>query len=147
MADLAVQLLQIESLADAAEVEHKLRGLVLSDSAADVEAIKVKETAIQKLCDLLVKNGNAAGLRELLSQLRDFFSVVPKAKTAKIVRAIIDSIAKIPGSQQLQVGRECKRLHRVHADSDLRRRRCARSRSNGPRRRSGPSLGRESSCD
>lgn len=102
--DLAAQLKEGEELAalNLEEAVVKLRGLVLSDSN-DVEAVKVKEQTIQKLCDLLVKAGNAKALSDLLAQLRDFFAVIPKAKTAKIVRSIIDAIAKIPGSTQLQV--------------------------------------------
>ncbi len=36
-----------------------------------------------------------------------FFNTVPKAKTAKIVRSIIDSIARIPNSTELQVWGIC----------------------------------------
>ena len=39
----------------------------------------------------------------LLTELRPLFAVIPKAKTAKIVRTIIETIAKVPNSAQLQV--------------------------------------------
>ncbi|GAX78892.1 hypothetical protein CEUSTIGMA_g6331.t1 [Chlamydomonas eustigma] len=102
--DLAAELKAGEDLASSNlnEAVKKLQQLVLADSINDVEAIKLKELAVQKLCDLLVKSQDATGLRDLLSKLREFFNVIPKAKTAKIVRTIIDSIAKIPGSTQLQ---------------------------------------------
>lgn len=83
-----------------ADAIPKLRGIVFGDGD-----VGVKEQAIQVLCDAYVKQQNAQGLRELLSELRTFFGAVPKAKTAKIVRSIIDAIAKIPGSTQLQVRR------------------------------------------
>ena len=59
--------------------------------------------AIQRLNDLYVKEGNAGALRDLLTELRPLFAVIPKAKTAKIVRTIIETIAKVPNSTQLQV--------------------------------------------
>lgn len=105
MANLAEELKAGEELANSnlEEAVKKLKGLVLSEENNDAEAVKVKEQTIQTLCDLLIKAKDAAGLKDLLSQLREFFNVIPKAKTAKIVRSIIDSIAKIPGSTQLQV--------------------------------------------
>ena len=51
-----------------------------------------------------MKQADAPGLRALLTDLRPLFAAVPKAKTAKIVRTVIDSIAKVPNSTQLQVG-------------------------------------------
>jgi hypothetical protein len=83
-----------------------LKEFLATDTAegADPETIKAKEQAITQLTDLLVQTADAKGLKDLLSQLRGFFNVIPKAKTAKIVRNIIDSIAKVPGSTDLQVG-------------------------------------------
>ncbi len=59
--------------------------------------------AIQKLGDLYAKQEDAAALRKLLTDLRPLFANIPKAKTAKIVRTIIETIAKVPNSTQLQV--------------------------------------------
>uniref|UniRef100_A0A7R9V1V3 PCI domain-containing protein n=1 Tax=Chlamydomonas euryale TaxID=1486919 RepID=A0A7R9V1V3_9CHLO len=103
--DLEAQLKAGEKLAetDIDAAVSQMKGLVLDSSCNDADAVKVKEQTIQKMCDLLVKNKDATGLSQLLSQFRDFFNVIPKAKTAKIVRSIIDSVAKIPGSTQLQV--------------------------------------------
>lgn len=82
-----------------------LRDFIVSSpaDAADPEAVKTKEQAITQLTALLVQSQDAKGLSDLLPLLRGFFANIPKAKTAKIVRAIIDSIAKVPGSTQLQV--------------------------------------------
>ena len=61
--------------------------------------------AIQKLGDLYAKQKDAEALRRLLTDLRPLFASIPKAKTAKIVRTIIETIAKVPNSTQLQVRR------------------------------------------
>lgn len=79
----------------------QLRDLVTGGHPNDAECLKVKEAALQKLCDLLVKQHDAAALRGLLTDLRTLFAAIPKAKTAKIIRTVIDSIAKVPHSTQL----------------------------------------------
>lgn len=60
--------------------------------------LKVKEKSLDDLIRALVFVEDAQGLRELLHALRDLFQCIPKAKTAKIVRGIIDGIGKIPNS-------------------------------------------------
>lgn len=59
----------------------------------------VDSTMLILLCCVLT----AQALSALLHQLRPFFNSVPKAKAAKIVRSIIDSLALIPGTTELQV--------------------------------------------
>lgn len=94
---------------------ESLREVVVGPHPNDAECLKVKEAALQKLTDLLVKQGSAPALRNLLTQLRPLFAAIPKAKTAKIVRTIVDSIAKVPNSNELLVsgmgmlGREAKK--------------------------------------
>jgi hypothetical protein len=83
---------------------QQLHQTVFADTASDAESVKQKEEAIGQLSDTYVKLQDAKALTELLSQLRPFFGVIPKAKTAKIVRNIIDQIAKIPKSTDIQVG-------------------------------------------
>ncbi|KAK8979098.1 hypothetical protein V6N11_007552 [Hibiscus sabdariffa] len=67
------------------------------------DALRIKEQAITNLSDLLRQENRAEELRSLLTQLRPFFALIPKAKTAKIVRGIIDDVAKIPGTSDLQI--------------------------------------------
>ena len=84
--DLAAELKAGEELASSGALEAaalKLKNLLLANSINDVEAVKTKETAVTKICDVLVKKKDAVALRELLGQLREFFTVIPKAKTAK----------------------------------------------------------------
>lgn len=104
-ADLKKKLDDIEAVQDTgpAEAIVGLRSIVLDDSPNDAESIKVKEQAIQKLADLHAKLKDAVSLRQLLTDLRPLFGVLPKAKTAKLVRTIIDAVAKVPGSTQVQV--------------------------------------------
>ncbi|GJX56954.1 26S proteasome non-ATPase regulatory subunit 11 [Tanacetum coccineum] len=82
---------------------------VLDNPAASSEALRVKEQAISKLSELLREESRGEDLRALLTTLRPFFSLIPKAKTAKIVRVIIDSVAKIPNSTDLQISL-CKEM-------------------------------------
>ena len=72
---------------------------------ADVsdEGVKLKEQALESLCALLVRERNAAALAALLRELRPLFAAVPKARTAKIVRQIVDRLGEIPGSGETQI--------------------------------------------
>lgn len=81
----------------------QLKQKVFGDHPTDAEAIKQREDAIGQLSDAFVKQQDAKALTDLLSQLRPFFTAIPKAKTAKIVRNIIDQIARIPNSTDIQV--------------------------------------------
>jgi chromosome condensin MukBEF complex kleisin-like MukF subunit len=84
--------------------EAALRAVAFAEgAAADAETIKVKEAAVALLSDALTQQKKAAELAQLLEDLRGFFAVIPKAKTAKIVRTVIDQIAKVPDSTELQV--------------------------------------------
>ncbi|GAB2235437.1 hypothetical protein Droror1_Dr00025862 [Drosera rotundifolia] len=83
--------------------------LVLENPSSSSEALRIKEQAITNLTELLKQESRAEDLRSLLTQLRPFFSVIPKAKTAKIVRGIIDAVAKIPGTSDLQISL-CKEM-------------------------------------
>lgn len=91
-------------------IQH-LRGIVIESSSdvtsasSDPEIVKIKEQAVQQLCEAYVKAQDAPGLRDMLTQLRSFFGTIPKAKTARLIRLVIDSIVKVPGSTALQVSR------------------------------------------
>lgn len=73
---------------------------VNADAKADV---KRREAAVQKVSSLLVSAGDAGGVRQLLAELRPSFASIPKAKTAKIVRQLLDSLAAIPGTTDVQL--------------------------------------------
>lgn len=97
-----------DSIAQALEAENPSEAIsilyrVLDGPSSSSEALRIKEQAITNLSDLLRDQNRAEELCNLLTQLRPFFSLIPKAKTAKIVRGIIDSVAKIPGTSDLQI--------------------------------------------
>jgi 26S proteasome regulatory subunit N6 len=64
---------------------------------------KDKETVLLDLAQKLAAAGMAAELEALLIDIRQLFVTMAKAKTAKIVRAIMDYTALIPDSLPLQV--------------------------------------------
>ncbi|KAL3155551.1 26S proteasome regulatory subunit rpn6 [Trebouxia sp. C0009 RCD-2024] len=81
----------------------KFRDILLGEQANDAESIKVKEQALQSLANLYAKQHDASSLRKLLTDLRPLFTLIPKAKTAKIVRTVIDTIATVPNSTSVQL--------------------------------------------
>jgi len=87
-----------------AAAEGTLREIVFSISAADGdECTKIREKSVIALGDLYVSHGHIVKLQQLLEEIRPLFTSLPKAKTAKIVRTLIDLMANVPGSEQLQV--------------------------------------------
>lgn len=105
MADLQSKLQAAEELVAArpAEAIPALKDVVVGPHPNDAESLKVKEKALDVLASALLTQHDAGGLRALLTDLRPLFAAIPKAKTAKIVRTVIDSIAKVPESTKLLV--------------------------------------------
>ena len=112
---------------DPAKAVTLYRGVIFGEGGTDGESVKVKESAIDALAKLQAKSGDAQGLRAMLTELRPLFKVVPKAKTAKIVRNIIDILATVKGHDEPRWS-------------------CARNRWRGRARRSAPSSAIASSC-
>ena len=104
MGDLQAQYQSATEKSEPMEAVASFRSIVLECDSNDADAVKVKEQSIQKLADLYAEQKNAAALKQLLIDLRPLFGIIPKAKTAKIVRTIIEAIAKVPDSTLLQVG-------------------------------------------
>ena len=105
MASLQQRLADVKEYVDARPQQAiaDLKDIALGQHPNDTESIKIKEQAIQLLADTLAKQQDAAALRQLLTDLRVLFAAIPKAKTAKLVRNVIDAIAKVPNSTALQV--------------------------------------------
>lgn len=87
---------------DSAEGIAALRAIIATEGK-DSELIRVKEAAIGSLTTALADAGDAAGLRDLLQSLKPLYVNFAKAKTARIVRTVIDALATIPNTAELQV--------------------------------------------
>lgn len=103
MAELRVKLDSAAEQSSEEVTEQIYRDVISGNSPNDAESIKCKEEALQKLCDLKVSQKDAVALRKLLTELRPLFAKFPKAKTAKMVRNLIDAISKVPDATELQV--------------------------------------------
>lgn len=76
---------------------------ILKNPKNDDEAVKIKEKCIYRLAKLHTENGNFTDVMNLLRSNSEFFSEIPKAKTAKIVRNILDIVAQVPNSEHVQI--------------------------------------------
>ncbi|CAE7861029.1 Psmd11, partial [Symbiodinium sp. KB8] len=83
------------------EAEAGYRSILAAEGGP--EADKIKEAAIYKLAKLLARLQNAEALVALLEEVKPFFAGIAKAKTAKIVRTIIDMVGRIPDTVDVQV--------------------------------------------
>ena len=92
----------LEAALAAAAPADALRNLILSPLHGD-DDLRVKEAAVNKLSDLLVAARDMDALRGLLTFLRPYFAVIPKARTAKVVRGVIEALSRVPGSTEVQV--------------------------------------------
>lgn len=89
--------------AEALEVKERdgdaivmLKAILASTETSEL-ALRVREKAIYHIGKLYGKLGKANELKTLLTELRPFFSLIPKARTTKIVRSLIDLLSKLPG--------------------------------------------------
>lgn len=97
-----------ESKSDPLEAEALYREIIAAESKEsnvaepEEDVAKVKELAILQLAALLVRNENASKVSGLLKSLHSFFATIAKAKTAKIVRGLLDAVSKAEDAAELQ---------------------------------------------
>lgn len=91
-----------EACADSAQAEIELRAIIAADEKGDA-ASRAKEGAIAALATLLVKNDRASEVVKLSKEIRPFFANIAKAKTAKIVRGLLDAVAREGGDTNVQL--------------------------------------------
>ncbi|KZT69876.1 PCI-domain-containing protein [Daedalea quercina L-15889] len=65
--------------------------------------LRQQDTALVKLAELYQAEKNAKGVAEVITLSRSFVSTTAKAKTAKLIRTVLDCFNNIPGSQQIQI--------------------------------------------
>lgn len=85
------------------EESIKILTFLLHSDSAIKDSTKVKEAAILALGKIYAELSKTQELTELIQQIRPMFASFPKAKTAKIVRSLIDLSGLIPNSQGLQI--------------------------------------------
>ncbi|KAF2299151.1 hypothetical protein GH714_030811 [Hevea brasiliensis] len=85
--DSIAQALEAKTPSESISIYYRM----LENPSSSPDSLRIKEQAITNLSDLLRQENRAEELRSLLTQLRPFFALIPKAKTAKIVRGIIDA--------------------------------------------------------
>jgi len=76
-----------------ASTEQTLQGIIFFAGEQNEDVNKVKEQAIYKLGRLYGMSGKTSELLKLSKDVRPFFDSISKAKTAKIVRSLIDIVA------------------------------------------------------
>mmetsp|Transcript_29014 Transcript_29014/g.71122 ORF Transcript_29014/g.71122 Transcript_29014/m.71122 type:complete len:435 (-) Transcript_29014:122-1426(-) len=76
---------------------------IFTDECDGEELNKVKEQSICKLGELFADQQRVEDIQKLMVEIRPFYNTIPKAKTAKIVRTLIDLVAKVPGGQKAQL--------------------------------------------
>ncbi|KAF8343361.1 PCI-domain-containing protein [Amanita rubescens] len=74
-----------------------------SRDAEQSQGLRDQETALVKLGELYRDQKNAEGLAQVITLSRSFTSSTAKAKTAKLIRTLLDFFNTIPNSQQVQI--------------------------------------------
>ncbi|KIM37949.1 hypothetical protein M413DRAFT_448211 [Hebeloma cylindrosporum] len=67
------------------------------------QSLRDQELALVRLGELYRDQKNAQGLAEVITQSRAFMSSTAKAKTAKLIRTLLDHFSAIPDSQKIQI--------------------------------------------
>ncbi|KAJ1028098.1 hypothetical protein NDA13_003546 [Ustilago tritici] len=86
------------------EGERILKSILSNQSSsADDAFLKEQEASLLRLGELYRDTKDANALAETVCSSRTFMSNIAKAKTAKLVRTLIDYFEDIPGSRQTQI--------------------------------------------
>ena len=88
---------------DAEIAELRARVFDGSTTTSSQTTIKSKEAAIEALGTAYASRDDAGAFATLFAELRPMFADAPKAKTAKIVRTLIEIMGTINGNDALQV--------------------------------------------
>lgn len=75
---------------------------IISNEELD-EFAPLFEKALIALLSVYVSIGNATKYQDLLNHLQKYFLIIPKARIAKLVRLIIQSLRKLTNSRDLQI--------------------------------------------
>ena len=76
---------------------------VIAKEDPEHQLVKLKEESVYHITKLKAKKGDSTLLKHLLTQLETYFNSLAKAKTAKIVRQIVEIVSRSVTSVELQV--------------------------------------------
>eukprot|EP00755_Sulcionema_specki_P007364 Sspe_Gene.38069::Locus_18353_Transcript_1_1_Confidence_1.000_Length_1426::g.38069::m.38069/K03036/PSMD11, RPN6; 26S proteasome regulatory subunit N6 len=80
---------------DAAKAERVYRQIIAADCTADqLKGVRAKELAIFALGGVLAQQKRTADIKALLDEIRPFFAIIAKSKTARIVRKLFDLVSE-----------------------------------------------------
>ncbi|KZT00062.1 PCI-domain-containing protein [Laetiporus sulphureus 93-53] len=65
--------------------------------------LRLQDSALVKLAEVYRDQNNAKGVADVIHLARTFVSSTAKAKTAKLIRTVLDCFNTIPDSQQIQI--------------------------------------------
>ncbi|TCD65936.1 26S proteasome regulatory subunit rpn6 [Steccherinum ochraceum] len=92
-----------------AKAEALYKQVLNTTSAADAltaekdQSLRHQETALVNLGELYRDQKNAKGVSEVITLSRSFMSSTAKAKTAKLIRTLLDFFTPIPNSHPIQI--------------------------------------------
>lgn len=69
----------------------------------DSANIRDKETTIIKTGELVAKEGEASGLAEYIRSLESIWNSLPRAKTARLLRTLLDMFAKVEADKKVEM--------------------------------------------
>jgi len=76
---------------------------ILKNARIDDAANKIKEKCILKMTRIYTEAKKIDDVLNILKSNNDYFSIIPKARTAKLVRNIIAIVATVPDSLPIQI--------------------------------------------
>ncbi|KAI0029249.1 PCI-domain-containing protein [Vararia minispora EC-137] len=99
------QLAEADAVAssDPKRAEVIYRDVLKEPASEQADALRLQEAALVKLGELYRDQKNAKGLAEVITLSRSYMSTTAKAKTAKLIRTLLDFFNPIPGSAQVQI--------------------------------------------
>ena len=83
--------------------ESELLKLIEEDIEASDQNIKAKENAINGLAQFYVDHDRAQDIQSIAVNFAHKLSVFSKPRLAKVTKGLVDYIAKVPGSEHLQI--------------------------------------------
>ena len=99
----ALEQAQAKAVLNPEEAVVEYGKLVQTQTTDDEEAIKLKETAIVDLANLLVRLKKSTDMAQLIRVVRPFLGQVSKAKAAKLVRQLVDMFLDMEASTGIEV--------------------------------------------